>query len=224
MFVTANSLSNSLPNEETSLMQRSLFESSFERSVLLDGGWISLTRKFVASSDSGPLFTKLREEVRWEVSIVTVFGQQHPIPRMNAWYGDEGAVMTYSNTRFEPHPMTTDLQQLSDSIGKVAETTFNSVLANLYRSGLDRMGWHADDESELGENPIIASLSLGASRKFVLKHRTTKEKQELTLHDGDLLIMGGTTQHHYVHGLPKTQKPCGERINLTFRSVAINQG
>lgn len=119
-------------------------------------------------------------------------------------------------------PWTKTLLQIKKSIEPIALTTFNSVLINYYRNGKDRVAWHSDDEKELGKNPVIASVSLGAERKFKLRHKKFKENQlkhEVLLANGSLLVMSGTTQHHWLHEVPRTAKPIGPRINLTFRVI-----
>ena len=119
-------------------------------------------------------------------------------------------------------PWTKNLLKIKESIEPIAKTTFNSVLINYYRDGKDRVAWHSDDEKELGKNPVIASVSLGAERKFKLRHKKYKENQlqhEVFLQNGSLLLMSGSTQHHWLHEIPRTAKPIGPRINLTFRVI-----
>jgi alkylated DNA repair dioxygenase AlkB len=167
-------------------------------------------------------FDELRREVRWQQEEILIFGQRRRVPRLVAWYGDLGASYVYSGTDHQPEPWTPVLEQIRQRASALTGATFNAVLLNLYRDGRDGMGWHADDEPELGRNPLIASVSLGAARRFCLRHRRRKDlKVDLPLPHGSLLCMGGATQHHWVHALPKTRLPVGERINLTLRQVAI---
>lgn len=139
-----------------------------------------------------------------------------PEPRLSAWYGD--AAYTYSGKTRQPHAWMPILDALRQRIEIACQARFNSVLLNLYRNGQDSMGLHSDDEPELGPEPLIASLSLGAERRFVLRHKTlTDQRHTLTLAHGSLLLMAGRTQHAWKHGLPKAKSVAEPRINLTFR-------
>ena len=165
------------------------------------------------------LFFTVRQSVPWETHRIRLFGRWVDSPRLSCWIGDAEAAYTYSGTRFEPHPWPAELQALRRQLANELGCEFNSVLANRYRDGRDCMGWHSDNEASLGPKPVIASVSLGASRRFVLKHRQGAPKIELALPHGSLLVMAGETQTHYQHALPRTAKPVGERINLTFRRI-----
>lgn len=165
------------------------------------------------------LFQELREQTSWQQDKIKVYGKEHPQPRLTALYGNDGKPYSYSNIIMQPHPWTLLLQKIKYQIESVAEVSFTTVLLNYYRDGKDSNGWHADDEKELGQNPVIASLSLGAARWFHLKHNTLDIKQKILLEHGSLLIMKGTTQHFWKHQIPKTAQPVGERINLTFRII-----
>jgi alkylated DNA repair dioxygenase AlkB len=166
------------------------------------------------------LFATLRDAVPWEVHRIRLFGREHASPRLSCWIGDPAAVYRYSGTRFAPHPWLPELAALRERLRAELGAPFNSVLANLYRDGRDAMGWHSDDEPELGPAPVIASVSLGAPRRFVLKHRRDPAlRHALVLEPGSLLVMAGATQRHWKHALPRTAKPVGARINLTFRQV-----
>ncbi len=168
------------------------------------------------------LLAALREAVPWEVHRIRLFGREHASPRLSCWIGDPQASYRYSGTHFQPRPWPAALCPIRARLARELGVDFNSVLANRYRDGRDAMGWHSDDEPELGRDPVIASLSLGATRRFVLKHRRTPaRKLALELPPGSLLVMAGTTQQHYRHALPRTAKPVGERINLTFRHVHL---
>ncbi len=159
--------------------------------------------------------------IAWQALPIRIFGKEYMQPRLTAWYADAGVNYTYSGIRLQPESWTPELQNVKLEIEKVSGCIFNSVLLNYYRNGNDSMGWHADDEPELGKNPIIGSLTLGATRSFHLKHRSRKDVQPLKIHmaHGSLLIMAGTTQHHWLHQVPKCAKPVQGRINLTFRNI-----
>jgi len=139
------------------------------------------------------------------------------IPRLTAWHGEKGYV--YSGIRLEPAPWNEPLLELEAIAEELAWAPFNSVLLNLYRDGRDSVSWHADNEPGLGYNPVIASVSLGAQRRFQLRHRRSGARVSLDLPHGSCLIMAGATQHHWLHQLPKTARPVGPRINLTFRHM-----
>lgn len=158
--------------------------------------------------------------VSWQVEHITLFGRTHEVPRRVAWFGDPDAHYAYAGVRHAPQPWSPLLAEMRAQLqALLPEAAFNSVLLNLYRSGRDRMGWHADNEPELGQNPVIASVSLGAQRRFDLKHRHSGQKLQIPLPSGSLLVMDGALQHHWVHQLPATTKVADPRINLTFRSI-----
>lgn len=169
--------------------------------------------------DAARLFDALRETLAWQQERLTIFGREHAVPRLVAWHGDAVARYRYSGVLHEPLPWTAELGAVRARVEALSGQRYNSVLANLYRDGRDGMGWHADDEPELGPSPVIASVSLGATRRFRLKHRASDETRALELTDGSLLVMAGPLQHHWVHCVPKTARPVGPRINLTFREI-----
>lgn len=165
-------------------------------------------------------FEALRSQIAWEQGQIRMFGKWVMEPRLSAWYGDPGASYTYSGKRQEPLAWIPPLSEVKELVEQAAYGRFNSVLMNLYRFGQDSMGWHSDDEKELGDAPMIASLNLGASRKFQLRRKDDKsQKIELELSHGSLLIMAGETQTYWQHQVPKTKKEVGERMNLTFRQI-----
>lgn len=175
-----------------------------------------------AAGEADRLLAELRRTIDWQQEEIVIFGQRRPVPRLVAWHGDPGASYTYSGTPHEPLPWTPALEQVRRRVQALSRQYFNAVLLNLYRDGRDGMGWHSDDEPELGPEPAIASVSLGAVRRFCLRHRRRKGmRAELSLPHGSLLLMSGATQRHWVHAVPKTAVPTGERINLTFRRVDI---
>jgi alkylated DNA repair dioxygenase AlkB len=166
------------------------------------------------------VMNQLIDEVPWRAENIVVWGKTVPQPRLIAWYGDKGANYTYSGIHHDPLPWTDTLTDIKNRVEKAAGTNFNSVLLNYYRHHRDSMGLHSDDEPELGRRPIIASLSLGAERNFILKHKTRRDlKIRLKLASGSLLLMKGDTQYCWKHGIEKEKRPCGPRVNLTFRRV-----
>ena len=164
---------------------------------------------------------RLINEVTWRAEHIVVWGRTYPQPRLIAWYGDAGKNYTYSGINLSPLPWTRALLDIKSRIEVVSRTNFNSVLLNYYRDHRDSMGLHSDDEPELGAQPILASLSLGEERTFILKHRREKTLKpvRLKLASGSLLLMKGETQRHWKHGIDKETRPCGPRINLTFRRI-----
>ncbi len=164
------------------------------------------------------LFDRLRREIDWQGAEIMMFGRRVAAPRLSAWYGD--AAYTYSGLTWPARPMPKVLDEIRAVIEPLAARPFNTVLANLYRSGKDSMGWHADDEPELGPEPVIASVVFGATRRFVFRSKIdTAFKLEPPFEAGDVMIMGPSTQTYWQHAVPKTAKPVGERINLTFRWI-----
>lgn len=179
-------------------------------------GKLYLIRDVVEAPDK--LMERLLRELDWQQDEARILGRRVKLPRLTAWYGDAG--YRYSGIDNVPRPWIPLLLELKDVAEAVAETPFNSVLANLYRNGRDSMGWHSDDERSLGKEPVIASLSFGATRRFRLKHKTNPEASiGLDLPAGSCLVMAGVLQHRWRHALPKTARPVGSRINLTFRTV-----
>lgn len=162
-------------------------------------------------------FADLMETIDWRQETATLFGRKIPLPRLTAWYGEHG--YAYSGIRHEPVPMPPILTALKGEVERIASLAFNSVLINLYRGGRDSMGWHSDDEADLGRDPVITSLSLGATRRFQLKHRQSSELITLDLPHGSCLVMRGRCQACWRHQVPKTRKPVAPRINLTFRRL-----
>ena len=181
---------------------------------------------FLAPAEAAALLVQLTAEVAWEQRAIRIFGQEMPQPRLTAWYGDAAARYTYSGLAWEPRLWTPALLALRQRIETATGAHFNSVLLNHYRHGRDSMGWHADDEPELGPAPTIASLSLGATRRFRLRPRAGLGHPPfgLDLPSGSLLLMRGPTQQHWQHALPKTARPVAARLNLTFRWVAAAAG
>jgi len=162
----------------------------------------------------------LTADVHWEVHRIRMFGRWVDSPRLSCWIGDAEASYRYSGAAFVPQPWPPCLADLRARLQQALGAPFNSVLVNRYRDGRDSMGWHSDDEPELGPTPTIASVSLGVPRRFVLRRRAAPlQKLEYRLGHGDLLVMRGQCQRDYQHALPKALRVSGERINLTFRHV-----
>ena len=187
---------------------------------LADRGWLLFDPAFLPQADADTLFGRLRDTAPWEQS-----GRPgRRFPRLTAWYASPGLTYSYSGITHQAVPWDPELLAVKARAEATAGTTWNSLLLNLYRDGRDSIGFHADNEPELGTNPVIGSISLGAERRFVLKHPASGEIREYLLPHGSLLVMGGASQHHWRHGVPKTRKPVGPRINLTFRHIHFRAG
>ena len=181
---------------------------------------VYLANGFFSPAESDKLLADLIANIAWEQKAINIMGKQVMQPRLIAWYGDAGKSYRYSGLTVHPLPWTPVLLDMKARVEAAANVTFNTVLLNLYRDGQDSVGWHSDDEPELGTNPVIASVSLGAARTFQFKHKQNPDlKQSVELTHGSLLLMRGTTQHYWKHQIPKTKKPLGARINLTFRVI-----
>lgn len=175
---------------------------------------------FFNKNEADIFFENLLQSINWQQDNITVFGKTYLQPRLTAFYADNSKNYKYSNITMKPHHFSGDLLKIKTNIETKLDIKFTSCLANLYRDGNDSNGWHADDEKELGINPIIASISFGEKRVFHFKHRYNKElKKKLVLDPGSLLLMKGATQENWLHQIPKTKKQIGERINLTFRII-----
>ncbi|MFM7363328.1 MAG: alpha-ketoglutarate-dependent dioxygenase AlkB family protein [Cuspidothrix sp.] len=176
---------------------------------------------YFSQQESDIILAKLLTEINWRQDKIKLYGKEMNIPRLTAWYGDKGKSYTYSHITMNPTPWTPVLLSIKHRVEEIADISFNSVLINLYRHGQDSMGWHSDDEPELGKNPIIASVSFGGTRKFQLRHRfnKTSKKVAISLTHGSLFMMQGTTQEFWQHQIPKTAKSVHPRINLTFRII-----
>lgn len=175
---------------------------------------------FLSPKQANEIFSVLEKELDWRQDEIKMFGKVHNVPRLQAWYADSGKSYSYSGIKMNPLKWHPELFRIKQKLEKISNFRFNSVLANYYRNGADSNGWHADNEKELGINPVIASISLGQERFFHLKHRNLKsEKQKLLLKNGSLLLMHGEMQHHWLHQIAKTKKDINPRINLTFRLI-----
>lgn len=193
----------------------------FTDSVMdIPDGMVQYDGCYFASAKADSIQSQLLNNTPWRQNKITVYGKTYNEPRLTQLYGDAGISYGYSGINYDALPWTPTLAAIKEAVEKTASTSFNVCLLNLYRDGTDSNGWHADDEPELGTNPIIASVSLGAARPFHLRHNTRKEcRYKILLEHGSLLIMSGATQHFYKHQIAKTARPIPPRINLTFRKI-----
>ncbi|MCS6934385.1 MAG: alpha-ketoglutarate-dependent dioxygenase AlkB [Chitinophagales bacterium] len=190
------------------------------REYALQDGSLAYCEHFLSHADSQRFYGLLLHNISWRQEPITLFGRRVMQPRLTAWYGDEGRQYRYSGITMRPQPWTDELLQLKSLAETACGAQFNSVLLNYYRHGNDSMGWHSDDEPELGINPVIASVSLGAERPFCMRHRLHRHlRLRLTLGNGSLLVMKNETQHYWQHALPKQPRLTQGRINLTFRYI-----
>jgi alkylated DNA repair dioxygenase AlkB len=185
--------------------------------IPIEDGALALQQQLALPLSNAEVLARLIAETAWRAETVTVFGKRHLQPRLTAWHGD--ARYTYSGLTLDPLPFTPLLLQIRAAVETATGHRFNSVLLNYYRDGGDSMGMHSDDEPELGAEPAIASVSFGATRGFILRHKRSKRTLRLALEDGSLLFMGGKLQQNWVHGINKSAKPLGGRVNLTFRRI-----
>jgi len=184
------------------------------------GATLHFAPDWLAAPEADALLAHLQRDIAWEVHRIRMFGRLVDSPRLSRWVGDTGAVYRYSGSDFLPQAWTPALEDLRGRLQEELGARFNSVLLNLYRDGRDAMGWHSDDEPELGPRPVIASVSLGAVRRFALRDRRESHlRQVLELPHGSLLVMSGDTQRLCRHALPRTARLLGPRINLTFRWI-----
>ena len=195
-------------------------EGRFLQTLDLPEAEVVLYPAFFSASEADRLLRELRDTTAWRQETIKFYGKKIDVPRLTAWYGDEGTSYIYSGIKNVPLPWTAALMEVKRSVERPAGVVFNSVLLNRYRTGKDSVSWHADDEPEFGEQPVIASVSFGGTRSFQFKHKKQKElKASVELTHGSLLIMRGGTQANWLHQIPKTAKPVEERLNLTFRAI-----
>src|SRR6476620_3148160 len=180
---------------------------------------ISYYPNFFDYNAADTMMAALIKTTPWQQDNIKLFGKVHAQPRLTALYGNDAKPYSYSGITMQPLPWTLLLEKIKFQVESAAGITFTSVLLNFYRDGRDSNGWHSDNEKELGNNPVIASVSFGAQRVFRLRHNSEPIKQNILLEHGSLLLMKGTTQHFWKHQIPKTAKPIGPRINLTFRVI-----
>ena len=186
-----------------------------------DGSAVLQPRFFDAQS-SAEMYTELMQQTAWEQPEMIIFGKKHAQAGLSTWYSDTGVNYEYSGVVRCAHPMTSLLDRVRVELEKFTGVAFNSVLVNLYRDGKDSVSWHSDNEAINGREPTIASISLGATRRFDLRHKATKHTVRVDLEDGSLVVMSGLSQHCWVHQIAKTANAVGPRINLTFRRVLPN--
>lgn len=199
--------------------------------LAMDGAEVSRLARLDLGRPEAEILAELIEQVPWRAERIVVFGREVAQPRLSAWYGDADAAYTYSGLHLRPRPWTPLLADLKGRVERASGAEFNSVLLNYYRDHRDGMGFHADDEPELGPRPTIASLSLGERRVFVMKRKRPRgagpsagapeqaPPVRIPLDSGSLLLMRGDTQRHWLHGIAKLSRPCGPRLNLTFRRI-----
>lgn len=181
---------------------------------------VSYVPSFIGFEEANELFDKLINDINWQQDDIVVFGKKFQQPRLTALYGNDGKSYSYSSLTMFPNKWNSLLIYIKEKVEEFMNVKFTTVLLNYYRDGNDSNGWHADNEKELGKNPIIASISFGAKRVFQMKHNTNKDQKfKIELEHGSLLIMKGTTQHFWKHQIPKSTKKVGPRINLTFRII-----
>ena len=187
--------------------------------IPIPNGELLYIRHFLDTNQSDRYLNLLLKSVDWRQESMHLYGKTVQFPRLTAWYGDPDTSYAFSGIILQPTAFTPALLEIKRHVETLTGVKFNSVLLNRYRNGNDSISWHADDEKELGKNPVIASVNFGATRVFQLRHIQTKEKINIELSHGSLLIMLGELQHFWKHQISKTKKSVGERINLTFRII-----
>lgn len=198
-----------------------------ETITLSDGCQLSYLPNFLSANDGNSLYNALLEHIDWQQNTINIFGREVLEPRLSAFVGENGIQYRYSNSLRRPWPWPDELLYLLNAVQKAANCDFNCALLNYYRDGNDSMGWHADNEPELGVNPIVASLSLGAERDFLIRkaHKRYNSEarrsnnQSIPLAHGSLLIMHAGMQHHWQHSIAKCSHINTGRINITFRKI-----
>lgn len=203
-------------------MQQSLFGSHYDNTPIqldMPDADLKYYPHFIPPLETSAIMRSLQESLKWRQEQITIYGKTFDVPRLQAWYGDEQAGYQYSNLTMHPLPWNPILLALKQKCENASNSHFNSVLANFYRHGQDGMGRHADNEPELGQQPVIASVSFGAVRNLDFYHNKNKTKVRVPLADGSLLLMRGATQKCWQHGIAKSKKTLAPRINLTFRYI-----
>lgn len=200
-------------------LRSELFASDPTVNLLPYDGTVNYHGPILSSAEADRYLAALLANVPWKHDELVIFGRSIVTTREVAWFGDAGCAYTYSGRTKQAQPWTAELRELKTLVEKFTQCTYNSCLANLYHDGSEGMSWHSDDEKELAPRATIASLSLGAERKFSFRHKRTQETTSLLLAHGSLLAMRDTTQLHWLHALPKGKKIATPRINLTFRTI-----
>jgi alkylated DNA repair dioxygenase AlkB len=201
--------------------QFNLFQEpkDFRETIQIQNGEYIYIPNFYNKELSDSFFKSFIETISWKQESMNMYGRELPFPRLTSWYGDNNKPYSFSGITLQPHPWTDDLLRIKNDIEPLSKCDFNSVLLNRYRDGRDSISWHTDAERELGQNPIIASVNFGAERVFQLRHMNTKERINIDLQHGSLLIMKGELQHYWQHQIPKSKRVLNERVNLTFRVI-----
>ena len=205
----------------TETEQMTIFDKNGVSIILDNDGLVNYYGKILAYQEANQYLDLLMQNILWKNDEVIIFGKHIVTKRKSAWYGDSDYLYTYSNITKRALPWTKELSGLKQMVEEFAGVKFNSCLLNLYHNGNEGMGWHSDDEKSLGKDNTIASLSFGAERKFLLKHKRTKQIISLVLEHGSLLIMKDATQRNWLHSLPKSKNIVQPRINLTFRTIVF---
>lgn len=194
-----------------------------ESPLQLPNAGLQLLSHWLQASVADQWLEQLTQQTSWQQPQVSIYGRHVAVPRLVAWYGDAEASYRYSGLTHQPLSWTPLLAQIRAQVEQAVGQPLNGVLLNYYRDGQDSMGWHSDDEAELGTNPLIASLNLGGTRRFDLRRKGhNRIEHSLNLQHGSLLVMRGATQHHWQHQVAKTRTPCAPRLNLTFRLIKPN--
>lgn len=207
-------------------MQHELFSSAGDSLdwewIIAPGAEIKIARTFFDPQTALAILSDLKSSIPWRQDRIRVYGKMHDLPRLQQWFGDPGTVYVWSGLEMVPQPWPPALMQIKAKIELATSSTYNSLLANFYRDGNDTVGWHSDDEPSFGSRPTIASLSLGASRDFVLRHKHDEKMEQIKIRltNGSLLVMAGETQANWQHALPRRLNIKEPRINLTLRSSA----
>lgn len=198
-----------------------LFNPSAIEQLLPFDGEAYYHGKVLNTAESQYYYQRLLEDIPWKNDEAIVFGKHYITKRKVAWFGDTNFKYTYSGVTKQAHLWTPDLVALKELVTQLSGQTYNSCLLNLYHSGEEGMAWHSDGEKTLLDNGAIASMTLGAERKFSFKHKNTQQRIDILLEHGSLLVMQGEIQKHWLHRLPPTKKVQSPRINLTFRTIVL---
>ncbi|HCY77658.1 MAG TPA: alpha-ketoglutarate-dependent dioxygenase AlkB [Ignavibacteriales bacterium] len=203
------------------MSQLNLFDTSNDESkpVKIKNGEYIFVSQFFTKREADFYLERFSKSIVWKQEEMKMYGKTVKFPRLTAWYGDNDKPYSFSGITLQPHPWTRELLEIKNKIEPLSNEKFNSVLLNLYRDGSDSISWHTDAEKELGKNPVIVSVNFGAERTFQLRHVDTKERIDIFVTHGSLLIMMGELQHFWQHQVPKTKTLKTKRINLTFRAI-----
>ena len=196
---------------------------SDQQEILPFDGSALLFPKFLETTQTSQIFQQIMDETPWEMPEMVMFGKKYPQAGLSTWFTNTGVNYVYSGITRTPYVMTPLLNDIMNACTLKSGAQYNSVLVNLYRDGSDSVSWHSDNEAVNGSEPTIASVSLGATRRFDLRHKESGETVRVDLEDGSLLVMSGLSQHCWVHQIAKTKTKVGPRINLTFRRVVTSQ-